>query len=678
MRLSLILLSLGIPHAVLADPQQNPLDLLNNVEGLSNLKKFVSIASTLSSLVDDNEDDSPPEKQQQQQQHARADSASDDSPDLSDGIDLSQMKNVASVASTLFSLLGDNDKVAGSDAGESNEATNANADADQDTPDILKKLSALQDIVSFASGIGSLLDTDDTDADMDIDVQNEDSNPPRSIPELKPETPPEPEKAEPTPIPQEELNSTPEAQDMLARIEAIQRLNVLVKKLTVLTDEKTPTPITERLQLLFSDPEFTSTFSYIFENGGKVLTPEVVAAFKVFLNTSPAIPDEYRTIAVGALDTLSSAFSPEFVEYYRTAKEALDRAGIELIPALEYLWRAVQWARNTLDRDYIKALNQEVVLWHRALTSEQMGEFVAYITDEETLGRVTASVARFRKTLTPDRAHRLHALFEDQGIFDQGDLEYQAYGHVMGKRIKFYFGTEDGVSEVERLLDLLDGPLQGQTMADVAGILQTRARVLTPYMADDLATFFYQFSEVTEVVDILEEILRDIVQLVRPLLDVDTRAARVLSWAFWTDLNQILDKVLSVPGSSLTTLQKLLATASKLLEPERAKGLRLLVADASGTPRTPGSEGFDVPGNDSAVDTGSMMGVVDTESKLAPDVTEDALRVLHGADALLAPGQIDKTRDTVLVLSEAGEFLVKVVRIFEDDDAGGHVRHDEL
>lgn len=651
MRLSLVLLSLGIPHAVLADPQQNPLDLLNNVEGLSNLKKFVSIASTLSSLVDDNDDSSPPERQQQQQQHARADSASDDSPDLSDGIDLSQMKNVASVASTLFSLLGDNDKDAGSDTGESNEAANANANADQDTPDILKKLSALQDIVSFASGIGSLLDTDD-DAEMDIGVQNEDSNPPPSIPEVKPETPPEPEKAEPTPISQEELNSTPEAQDMLARIEAIQRLNVLVKKLTVLTDEKSPAPITERLQLLFSDPEFTSTFSYIFENGSKVLTPEVVAAFKGFLNTSPAIPDEYRTIAVGVLDTLSSVFSPEFVEYYRTAKEALDRAGVELIPALEYLWRAVQWARNTLDPGYIKALNQEVLLWHKALTSEQMGEFVAYITDEETLGRVTASVARFRKTLTPDRAHRLHGLFEDQGIFDQGDLEYQAYGHVMGKRIRFYFGTEEGVSEVERLLDLLDGPLQGQTMADVAGILQTRANVLTPYIADDLATFFHQFSEVTEVVDILEEILRDIVQLVRPLLDFDTRAARVLSWAFWTDLNLILHEVLSVPGSSLTTLQKLLATASKLLEPERAKGLRLLVADASGTPRTPGSEGFDVPGNDSAVDTGRMMGVVDTESKLAPDVTGDALRVLHGADALLAPGQIDKTRDTVLVLSE--------------------------
>lgn len=658
MRLSLVLLSLGIPHAVLADSQQNPLDLLNNVEGLSNLKKFVSIASTLSSLVDDKEADSSPPETQQQQHNARgadsADSASDDASDLLNGIDLSQMKNVASVASTLFSLMGDKDGNSGT--GETNQAANADADGGQgeDTSDILQKLSALQNIASFASGIGSLLDTDDAE----LDVQVEDSKTPPEIPKVQPPTTPSPApvskepEPEPEPIPQEELNSTPEAQDMLARIEAIQRLNTLVKKLTVLTDEKTPKPTTERLQLLLSDPEFSSTLSYVFENGGKVLTPEVVAAFKVFLNTSPAIPDEYRAVAVGVLDTLSSVFSSEFIGYYRTAKEGLDRAGVDLIPALESLWRIIQWARNTLDPGYIKALNKEVMLWHKALTSEQMGDFVAYVTDEETLGRLTASVARFRKTLTPERAHQLHDLFEDHGIFDHGELEYQAYGHVMGKRIKFYFASEEGISQVERLLDVLDGPLQGQTMDDVAGILQTRARVLTPYMEDDLAAFFHQFSQVTEVVDILEEILRDIVALVRPLLDFDTRAARVLSWAFWTDLNLILDKVLSVPGSSLTTLQEFLAALSKMLEPERAKGLRLLIADASGAPRTPGSEGFDVPGNDSAVDTGRMMGVVDTESELAPDVTEDALRILHGADSILASGQLDKTRDTVHVLNE--------------------------
>ncbi|KAL4914852.1 hypothetical protein BDW62DRAFT_204216 [Aspergillus aurantiobrunneus] len=681
MRLSpLLVLSLApITVLALADPQNDPLDVLNNVEALANLKQFVSAASSLSSLTDEKDGSSPLEKLRAQP------ASSGESPDLSNGVEaLSQIKNVASLASTLFSHV-DGNGLEDEEQRSANGNGQLNKPADTPEPlDILKGIEALQQFASLASGIGSLMDVNDLAKTIPSEAPQAPapSKPPSSShPPAAKET--SPKKAS------NELPKQPKAQpvDIFARLEAMQKFSNLAKKLTTLTNVTDPSSITERIQRLLSDPEVTSTMQYIFENASKVFTPEVLNALKAFLLTSPLVPDEYRPLASAVAGSLGAVFSAEFAAHFRLAKETLDRVGFDLIPVLESAWNAVQWVMDTFDAGYIQRLNKEVRLWHKALTSPEMAEYLGFMTGPETLDGITGCVTRMKKALTAERIHRLNGVFDRQGLFDLEDDEYQAFGEVLGKKLKVQFTTAEGISDVQQYLDTFDKLLQSQALEEVVQSMQMRAAVLTPYMAEDVHAFFKQLSTVTDTAPVITAIIQGTVELIRPVLEAESRPNLVLTWQFWADINLMLDRLWSVPSASLVNVQKFLETIVKLLQPERVQVLRLLIADVTGSFSAPGFLGalpLNLPGNASAMVMGTgfgMLETVDTTPVLAPVVLEDVLRVLNGVDAFLVPGEVEKTREAVHALTEAGLFIAQVMQVFETEDTAGESdgkSHEEL
>jgi hypothetical protein len=308
-------------------------------------------------------------------------------------------------------------------------------------------------------------------------------------------------------------------------------------------------------------------------------------------------------------------------------------------------------------------MNREVSLWKKALASQEMADFVEMLQDTETLAEVTGFVERLKKALTAERIHRLHDLFEKEGVFNLGDDDYQAFGGVIGTKVKDQLTTAEGIKELQGHLDTIEKLLRSKALGDVGRVMKMRAPILTPHIAEDVHTSFQQSAAVADIAPQVAETLQAIIKITHPLLDFNTRADRVLSWAFWADVNRVMDAILSGLANSLLAAQKLLVTLSRILEQDRVGGLRLLIADVSGSlaaPRVFGSMHLNVPGNVSAMVMGTglgMLGMVDTTPVLTPDVLANVLEALDTLDAVLVPGEVEKTRETVQIITNVSCLL---------------------
>ncbi|KAL4865001.1 hypothetical protein BDV12DRAFT_200542 [Aspergillus spectabilis] len=781
MRFSLFLLSLSIinHNGVLAEPPKDPHEILGNAEALAGLKDFVSIANTLSSLVDDKQKDksSPFEREQDVNP---ADSGKDNGPiDLLNGIEaLAQIKSVADIASTLFSALGDkgisspNQQAREHAVGDSEPSREAidymkgigalqqfaslasgfdSLGEERDIPrpspgkqvrddtgiksgpreplDVFNGLKALQQVASLASGLGSLVEdkgnvptssrgnqmratawTPPTSgesldfvkglkalqqfaslaANLGPLIENTAKEVPMSPPDIpmRPKvintpTPPHPSSKSEGPPSKPPSSPPTEPLDFVSRLEALKTLTTLASKLSSLTNTTSTTPLPTRLQILFSDPEISSSLHYILSNAHKILTPEILHSLKSFARTTPLLPAEYLDITIIILDSMGAIFSPEFVTHYQAAKKTLDDVGIDFLPVMGYTWRGVQWVMGTFDPGYIQFLNKQIALWRKAIASDQMTEFLAWITDPETIRGVTSRIEMIKRKLTADRIHALNLLFEETGLFTLSDEQYQSFGAELGTKFRIQFATPHGITQVRGVLQMLRAVREGPV--GVAENIKMRARVLTPDISDDIALLLEEVAAVGDVIPHLVDALDDAVGLIYPLLDFGARADRVLSWAFWGDLKGVTENIFSVPGESLVGVQRALQVLERMLEPKKAQQLRVLIADVTGGVSAPRVFGF-MPvsgnGNLSYMVMGSDDGVLrmGMSPVLAPDGLDGLFALLRRVDWFLEPGEVEKTRETVRVLNQAGLFILRVIEVFEGKEltAGGFEGHDEL
>ncbi|KAL2787225.1 hypothetical protein BJX66DRAFT_341417 [Aspergillus keveii] len=702
-------LGLALPAMVLAEAK-DPLDVLGNIEALASLKQFVSIASSLSSLVDDNnngdkrEGASPLDKLANlnfnlnpDHNDAPASSDSDSSESQSDPLDLSQklqvlsqMKHVAGIASTLLDVIGERDPATGEKLKNVGQVSKEEGE-EEETPveqiDILGGIKALQQFASFASGLGSVLDVDalvDKKKNEPAAQGTEEKRKPAAPPPPKAQRQATPKKPAAQKTQKGNVPPAKEPLDFLARLDAIKTITMLASKLSALTDPASDTPIMERVQKLMNDPDVSDALTYIYTNAGKVFTPEVLEAAKAFIRTSNLVPPEYREFAVAALETMGAVFSPKFAKDYAQAMGTISGLGIDFAPIITAGYDIVQWVLKTFEPEYIRWMNREVLIWKKAITSPQMGMLTSYLADPETLASVTGSIESVKRALTAERIHRLHKLFEEEGLFDIEDGEYKEFGGHVGARFRWQFTTEEGLDELKRFLAELEELLRTGALDVAARVMQMRAPVVAPQIAGDIHALYTQSTVVVDILAKIAEALHDFVNLMHPLLEFEVRAEKVTSSEFWSEANSILEKFSAIPAASFSAVNKLLVTLSRVLESQYASALRLLILDAVGTlsePRVFGSVPVNVPGNVSGIVLGGeveMLGLVETAPVLEADDLENVLNLLHRLEAALAPGEVEKARETLLFLNKGSAFILQVVQVFESEELGELPRHDEL
>jgi hypothetical protein len=344
----------------------------------------------------------------------------------------------------------------------------------------------------------------------------------------------------------------------------------------------------------------------------------------------------------------------------------ISRVGIDFAPIITAGYDIFQWVMKTFDPEYIRWMNREVLIWNKAITSPQMGMLTSYLADPETLASVTGSIERVKRALTVERIHRLHALFQEEGLFDFEDGEYKEFGGHVGARFRWQFTTEEGLDELKGFLAELEELLRTGALDVAARVMQMRAPVVAPQIAGDVHALYTQSTAVLEVLSKLAEALHDFVNLMHPLLEFEVRAEKVTSSEFWSEANSILEKFSAIPAASFTAVNELLMTLSRVLESQHASALRLLILDAVETlsePRVFGSIPVNVPGNVSGIVLGSeveMLGLVETAPVLEADDLENVFNLLHRLEAALAPGEIEKARETLLFLNKVWQFILLI------------------
>jgi hypothetical protein len=675
-------LGLALPATIFAEPK-DPLDVLGNIEALASLKQFVSIASSLSSLIDDTNDnnnnkqgESPLDKLANLNFNLNPnapdpDPDSNSDPSAPDPLDLgqklqvlSQMKHVAGIASTLLDAIGERDPVTSErlkTVGQTSTGEEAPVDIDQ--IDILGGIKALQQFASFASGLGSVLDVD---ALVDKKKKSEPRPGATEEREGRRGAPPPPKAQRQTTFQQAKTQKTQkenvppakEPVDFIARLDAIKTITTLASKLSAHTDPASDIPLVERVQRLMNDPDINDAFQYIYSNAGKVFTPEVLEAAKAFIRTSNLVPPEYREFAVAVLETMGAVFSPKFAKDYAMAMGTIAGVGIDFAPIITAAYDIFQWVMKTFDPEYIRWMNREVLIWKKAITSPQMGMLTSYLADPETLASVTGSIERIKHALTADRIHRLHKLFEEEGLFDIEDGEYKEFGGHLGARFRWQFTTEEGLDKLKRFLAELEELLRTGALDVAARVMQMRAPVVAPQIAGDVHALYTQSTVVVDILSKIIEALHDFVNIMHPLLEFEVRAERVTSSDFWSEANSVLEKLSATPAASFSAVNELLVTLARVLEPEHTSALRLLILDAVGTlsePRVFGSVTLNVPGNVSGVVFGrglEILGLVETPPVLEADDLGNVLNLLHRLEDALASGEVDKARETLLFVNK--------------------------
>ncbi|KAL4815740.1 hypothetical protein BDW67DRAFT_185462 [Aspergillus spinulosporus] len=460
--------------------------------------------------------------------------------------------------------------------------------------------------------------------------------------------------------------------DLLTRLEAMQRFSKFAKKLSILTDESGSLSGPERIHHVLSDPEVVPTVQWMFDNAGKVLTPDVLSALKNYIRSSPLVPDEYRSFALLAADSLSTVLNPSLIMHYRNVKAFFERLGADLVPVLGSVYRGMHWLMATFQPSYIQALNDRVTLWRKALASPELAGFLDVVTDPATLDGISASMGRAKKMLTAERVRRLRTVFDEQGFFDLKRDEYKTFGVVLGTNIKTQFATAEGISEVESFFDAMDSLFQSQIIDAVAVTMQKHSVPLTAGFAEDLHSFFDQVSSAAATVPGILEALRGFLDVIRPLLPPGTRdeglSARVLDVAGF-----IMEKVSLFQGSALEDLQSVLDAGMKLTHPERLEELRLVIADLQ---RSESMLSYSISVRDSFGGNASVgpapfevsFGMFDIHPNpvLEPVAGDKKIsRLIQMLDARLAPGEVEKTRETLQFLNSTNSLLLSVLEVFE-------------
>lgn len=460
-------------------------------------------------------------------------------------------------------------------------------------------------------------------------------------------------------------HARPPIQDILTRLEAMQRLSKLAKKLSILAEESRSLSPLERVHHVISDPEVASTVQWMFDNAGKVLTPDVLSALKNFIRSSPLVPDEYRSFALIAADSLNTVLNPSLISHYRNVKAFFERLGAGLGPVLGSVYRGMHWLMTTFQQSYIQALNDRVTLWRRALTSPEIAGLLNVVNDPATLDGISASVGRAKKALTAERVRRLRTVFDERGLFDLSRDEYKAFGDALGTNIKTQFATAEGISEAEGFLDAVHSLFQSQTINAVAVTMQKRSVPLTAGLAEDLHFFFDQVSSAAATVPGMLEVLRDFLDVIRPLLPPGTRDER-LPARVWDMAGFIMKKVSLFQGSALEDLQSVLDAGMVLTHPERLEELRLVIADLQRSEPTSSylisvNNGIGRNASVSASPFEFTLGVFDIQLSpiLGPVVADDEKisRLIQMLDARLAPGEVEKTRETLQFLNSVGPWF---------------------
>ncbi|KAL4935928.1 hypothetical protein BDV06DRAFT_228357 [Aspergillus oleicola] len=723
MRLSILLFPLAGRYVVAeSSTLEDPLEVLGKIEGLGNLKESASIASVLSSLIEGDGEGkdggadvagsdsvSSPLENLKNANDQYLYKSEREAVDLSEGLDtLAQIENVANIASRLFALVEKQGGAASSGEAKSDseqdgaEKEEGNSAAGEPL-DLLKSIRTVQQVIDLASGIGRVADGGETAKGIPKKRAQDQAEPPlQSSPTStsKATKPSRPAKKQST---TKKLTASPSSpspppkpapkSDILARLEAIQRFSKLAQRITVLSNEANSASYSERLTLIFSDPEVTPTLSYIFENAHKLLTPEVLNLVKTSLRTSPMIPDEYRSLSLTVADSLGAIFSHEFAKHLKSVKETLDKVGIDVFPAIETIRGFGKWAMDTFDADSIASMNKQVLLWRRALVSEEMGVFVEWISDPATIRGVTERISGVKEKFTAERIHALNELFEQQGILAMGNEESQAFGSALGERVRWYLSTEEGLSELQSVVNTLNELHNSHALTYLLQVLQKRAHLLTPDFAEDIAMLSYHVAALssTDTTPQIATTLQDVINLFAPLLIPSSRAEIVLTWSFWADLILILNKISAIRHATFSQVRNLLASTEKMVQPNRVENVHRLIEDIMQT-KEYAALGLLVPvnlvdhGNVSAVVLDGLegMGMVDTTPVMARELVDmgwvwDAIRVP------LAPSVVDKTRQSVKTLAEASSFLIQVLEIFQDysdpetwDRAGLDTLRDEL
>ncbi|KAL4747224.1 hypothetical protein BDW72DRAFT_206643 [Aspergillus terricola var. indicus] len=287
-----------------------------------------------------------------------------------------------------------------------------------------------------------------------------------------------------------------------------------------------------------------------------------------------------------------TVLSPSLIKHYRNIKASFERLGADLVP----------WLMATFQPGYIRALNKQVTLWRQALATPEMARILDVVTDPATLDGISASMGRAKKALTAER----------RGFFDLKRDEYKAFGDVLGTNIKTHFATAEGISE-------------SQTINAIVVIMQKRSGPLTAGLTEDLHFFFDQVSSAAATVP----------GVLGPLLPPGNRDERTPA------------RVSLSQGSALADLQSILDAGMRLTQPERLEELRLAISDLQRSESTSrysisASEGFG--GNASAGPA-----PVFEFPFVAGD--EKISRLIQMLDARIAPGEVEKTRETLQFLS---------------------------
>ncbi|KAL6235280.1 hypothetical protein BDW75DRAFT_230461 [Aspergillus navahoensis] len=464
--------------------------------------------------------------------------------------------------------------------------------------------------------------------------------------------------------PQRKPTQPPAQANILTRLEAMQRFSKLAKKLSMLTDESGPRSLPERIHHVISDPEMAPTVQWIFDNAGKVLTPEVFSAVKNFIRSSPLVPDKYRSFAVIFADSLGAVFDPKVAAHYQNVKTSFKWLSFDLISTPESLYRSMHWITATFHPSYIQTLSNRLALWRKAFTSPEMAGFLDVITDPANLDGISSSMGRVKQALTGERIHRLRMVFDDWGFSALNGDEYQAFGNVLGTKIKTHFATAEGISEVEDFLDVMESLLQSQSLHTLAAVVQRRAAVLTADFGEDLRSFFDEASSAAARMPGGLRDLRHLFNLIRPLLVPESRRER-LPARVWAVARFIIDKVSSVQGSALEDMQGVLHAGLRVMHPRRVEELREVIADLQmgvilSDPLVPVSVG--VGGNASVVPgifefSFTMLHTHPTPI-LGPDANCEAIQMLmQRLDARIAPGEVERTRETLQLLNSMSENL---------------------
>jgi hypothetical protein len=457
----------------------------------------------------------------------------------------------------------------------------------------------------------------------------------------------------------------PPAQDILTRLEAMQRFSKLAKKLSILADESRSLSLLERIHHVISDSEVAPTVQWMFDNAGKVLTPEVLSALKNFIRSSPLVRDEYRSFALLAADSLSTVLNPSLIRHYQNVKTFFKRLGADLAPVLESVYRGMHWLMTNFQPSYIQALNDQVTLWRKALMSPEIAGFLNVVNDPATLNGISASMGRAKKALTAERVRRLTTVFDERGLFDLNRDGYKALGDALGTNIKTQFATAEGISEAESFFDAMHSLFQGRTINAVAVTMQKRSVPLTAGLAEDFHFFFDQVISAAATVPGMLGILREFLDVIRPLLPPGTRDER-LPARVWDVAGFIIEKVSLFQGSALEDLQRVLDAGMRLTHPERLEELRLVMADLQ---RSEPTSSYLIAVNNGIGGNASVgaspfeftFGVFDIHLSptLGPVVADDEKisRLIQMLNARLAPGEVEKTRRTLQFLNSVGPWF---------------------